>query len=135
MSSFSKGSSADILDSDESFKAGSPAEFPDVELSQVAWDGQSRLGRGTATVLGKMWRYLDFRDELKPGDEFGARLGLQKGEPEVRQCVPIHLAAAALWAKTEEPRWEEVERLALKIREDLWAGAVTAAASLADAPP
>ena len=44
---------ADILDSDESFKAGSPAEVPDVEPSQVAWDGQSRLGRGTATVLGK----------------------------------------------------------------------------------
>ena len=117
-------------------KAGGMGDDPAVVIGPVAWDGQGILGRGTVTVYGRPWSYLDFRDRLVPTPEVGRGLGLQEGQEEERQCLSLGVAGALLWfTPTEDPLVEEVQELERSLRSDVWEGACEARAALGDAPP
>ena len=88
-----ESSAGDLLDK-MGAKAGDPKARADATVSQAGWDETAGLGRGTVEVMGQTWQYLDYQDSLPLDQELAARLGVHDGEPELRQCLVLHLAAA-----------------------------------------
>lgn len=103
----------------------------DVEFGLSSWDEPRECWRSASEVLGHTWSLLDYRDKLPPFPDHGEALGLLDGAPEEKQCLCLHLAAAALCAGTGgAPTFPEVAAQARELRQTLWDGAVEALRNL-----
>ena len=78
-------------------EAVGPGGAPEVVISPVTTVG-SGTAKGTATVLGTAWEFLDFGEGLELEEALGDSLGLINAKEE-RQCLALHVAAATIWQK------------------------------------
>ena len=73
----------------------------------VVWPNGTEPGSGYFERNGHTWPYTDFRGRILLdgviGQELAARLGLQPGDQEGRQCVVLNAVATVLWAKAGDP--------------------------------
>ena len=118
-------------------RAGSSAlGRADMVFSQADWSGGGQVGCSTVDVMDERLYVFDYSDKVIPPEGVRAPLGLAEGEPEDRQCLCLHLAAATLIAEAgDPPAVEDVAAAAQELRADLWDGAVEAHAALGDPPP
>ena len=81
-------------------RTGGRLAQPEVVATAVECGPDDEPGRARATIKGREWEVLDYRDRLPATEELAGRVrSLQEGQPEERQCVFINTAAAYLIAQ------------------------------------
>ena len=82
---------------------------------------------------------IDYGDQLQllcdEGEALGKQLGLERLEPESKQCILLAVVAAVLWQRDgKPPDMDTVQAQALEARRELLEQALEAASALGEAP-